>query len=135
MSSDASPWREEILKCMKPGAVTFAWDDGEVRTIRLRTRHWTPCNPHGNGLMRGSRNSPAKKGGLDPSALGSQAVNSGDCNSPTGIPAHCRRCPIQRPMSNVFAALRSGLRIAWYSLGDGLLCARRSIHLEKSRRS
>ena len=33
MSSDDSPWREEILKSMKPGAVTFAWDDGEVRTI------------------------------------------------------------------------------------------------------
>jgi hypothetical protein len=29
--SDA--WEPRILKSMKPGCVTFAWDDGEVRTI------------------------------------------------------------------------------------------------------
>jgi len=33
MSEKDTPWSEEILKSMKPGAVTFAWDDGEVRTI------------------------------------------------------------------------------------------------------
>jgi hypothetical protein len=33
MSSKDSPWSEEILNSMKPGAVTFAWDDGVVRTI------------------------------------------------------------------------------------------------------
>lgn len=29
--SDA--WEPRILDAMKPGCVTFAWDDGEVRTI------------------------------------------------------------------------------------------------------
>ncbi len=33
MSTDDSPWDKEILNSMKPGAVTFSWDDGEVRTI------------------------------------------------------------------------------------------------------
>ena len=33
MTSKDSPWSEEILNSMQPGAVTFAWDDGEVRTI------------------------------------------------------------------------------------------------------
>jgi len=32
MSND-SPWEKSILDAMEPGAVTFAWDDGEVRTI------------------------------------------------------------------------------------------------------
>lgn len=33
MSANDSPWDEAIIESMKPGAVTFAWDDGEVRTI------------------------------------------------------------------------------------------------------
>lgn len=33
MSANDSPWGEAIIENMKPGAVTFAWDDGEVRTI------------------------------------------------------------------------------------------------------
>ena len=31
--SEESPWEKRILDAMEPGAVTFAWDDGEVRTI------------------------------------------------------------------------------------------------------
>lgn len=31
--SDDSPWEQLILDSMEAGAVTFAWDDGEVRTI------------------------------------------------------------------------------------------------------
>jgi hypothetical protein len=33
MSAADSPWDEKILKSMKQGAVTFAWDDGEIRTV------------------------------------------------------------------------------------------------------
>ncbi|MBI4964047.1 MAG: hypothetical protein HY913_12280 [Desulfomonile tiedjei] len=33
MSEKEAPWSEDILNSMKPGAVTFAWDDGEIRTI------------------------------------------------------------------------------------------------------
>lgn len=33
MSTGDSPWDEKILNSMKEGAVTFAWDDGEVRTL------------------------------------------------------------------------------------------------------
>jgi hypothetical protein len=33
MFENDSPWGEAIITSMKPGAVTFAWDDGEVRTI------------------------------------------------------------------------------------------------------
>ncbi len=33
MSAEDSPWGEKVLMSMKPGAVTFAWDDDEVRTV------------------------------------------------------------------------------------------------------
>jgi hypothetical protein len=33
MSTGDSPWDEKILNSMKQGAVTFAWDDGEIRTV------------------------------------------------------------------------------------------------------
>jgi hypothetical protein len=33
MPANDSPWDEAIIERMQPGAVTFAWDDGEVRTI------------------------------------------------------------------------------------------------------
>lgn len=33
MSTVDSPWDEKVLNDMKQGAVTFAWDDGEIRTI------------------------------------------------------------------------------------------------------
>ncbi len=33
MSTGDSPWDKKILNSMKEGAVTFAWDDGEVRTL------------------------------------------------------------------------------------------------------
>jgi hypothetical protein len=33
MNTSDSPWDEKILAVMKPGAVTFSWDDGEIRTI------------------------------------------------------------------------------------------------------
>ncbi|MGO9570361.1 MAG: hypothetical protein ACLP5H_22750 [Desulfomonilaceae bacterium] len=33
MSTGDSPWDKEILDSMKRGAVTFGWDDGEVRTM------------------------------------------------------------------------------------------------------
>ncbi|MBI5250104.1 MAG: hypothetical protein HY912_11480 [Desulfomonile tiedjei] len=33
MSNSDSIWDPKILESMKPGAVTFAWDDGEIRTI------------------------------------------------------------------------------------------------------
>jgi hypothetical protein len=33
MGKGDSPWDEKILNSMKEGAVTFAWDDGEVRTL------------------------------------------------------------------------------------------------------
>ena len=29
-----SPWDKRVLDAMEPGAATFAWDDGEVRTIQ-----------------------------------------------------------------------------------------------------
>ncbi|HMK36317.1 MAG TPA: hypothetical protein VK463_14680 [Desulfomonilaceae bacterium] len=29
----ADAWDPKILESMKPGCVTFAWDDGEVRTV------------------------------------------------------------------------------------------------------
>jgi len=28
-----SPWDEKILAAMRPAAVTFGWDDGEIRTL------------------------------------------------------------------------------------------------------
>lgn len=34
MPANDSPWDQKILDSMKPGCVTFGWDDGEVRTIR-----------------------------------------------------------------------------------------------------
>lgn len=33
MSSNESPWDQRILDSMKPGCVTFGWDDGEIATI------------------------------------------------------------------------------------------------------
>jgi hypothetical protein len=33
MSSSDSTWDPKIINSMKPGAVTFSWDDGEIRTI------------------------------------------------------------------------------------------------------
>ena len=33
MSSSDSIWDQKILDSMRPGAVTFAWDDGEILTI------------------------------------------------------------------------------------------------------
>jgi hypothetical protein len=33
VSSEESPWGEDILSNMEDGCVTFAWDDGEIRTI------------------------------------------------------------------------------------------------------
>jgi len=33
MPKTESPWSDEILNSMKPGAVTFAWDDGRIETI------------------------------------------------------------------------------------------------------
>ncbi len=33
--AEATPWDKTILDKMEPGAVTFAWDDGEIRTISV----------------------------------------------------------------------------------------------------
>lgn len=33
MPQEDTPWDARILDKMKPGAVTFAWDDGEISTI------------------------------------------------------------------------------------------------------
>ncbi len=33
MSSTESPWSQEILDHVRPGFVTFAWDDGEIRNV------------------------------------------------------------------------------------------------------
>ncbi len=33
MSNCESTWDPKILADMKPGAVTFAWDDGEIQTV------------------------------------------------------------------------------------------------------
>lgn len=38
MASSDSPWEEKILNSMKTGAVTFAWDDDEVRTVATPDR-------------------------------------------------------------------------------------------------
>lgn len=34
MTPQDSSWDQRILDTMEPGSVTFAWDDGEVRTVR-----------------------------------------------------------------------------------------------------
>ena len=34
MTSPVATWEPRILDNMRPGAVTFAWDDGEIRTIQ-----------------------------------------------------------------------------------------------------
>lgn len=34
MSPEDNPWDVRILDQMEPGAVTFSWDDGEIRTIK-----------------------------------------------------------------------------------------------------
>jgi hypothetical protein len=34
MPDNKSVWDESILQSMKPGHVTFAWDDGEIRTVQ-----------------------------------------------------------------------------------------------------
>jgi hypothetical protein len=31
--TDSTVWDEKILGQMRPGAITFAWDDGEIQTI------------------------------------------------------------------------------------------------------
>lgn len=33
MADNASPWGEKILQSMKPGCVTFGWDDDTVITM------------------------------------------------------------------------------------------------------
>jgi hypothetical protein len=33
VSNSESTWDPKILADMKPGAVTFAWDDGEIQTV------------------------------------------------------------------------------------------------------
>jgi hypothetical protein len=33
MTTSDPAWDPEILESMKPGAVTFAWDDGEILTV------------------------------------------------------------------------------------------------------
>jgi hypothetical protein len=33
MADTESPWNESILSRMEPGAVTFAWDDEEIKTV------------------------------------------------------------------------------------------------------
>ncbi|MFZ5866754.1 MAG: hypothetical protein ACOYXY_12805 [Thermodesulfobacteriota bacterium] len=33
MGSQESPWGDKVLESMKPGCVTFSWDDDEVRTV------------------------------------------------------------------------------------------------------
>ena len=33
MASSESPWDQRILDSMKPGCVTFGWDDDEIVTI------------------------------------------------------------------------------------------------------
>lgn len=33
MTDSGSPWSDAILNSMKPGCVTFAWDDGEILTV------------------------------------------------------------------------------------------------------
>ncbi len=38
MGTGGSFWDEEIICSMKPGSVTFAWDDGEIRTIPVPPR-------------------------------------------------------------------------------------------------
>ena len=35
MPSEENPWGEDILGKMKDGCVTFAWDDGEIRTMEV----------------------------------------------------------------------------------------------------
>lgn len=38
MPPEDPPWDPRILESIEPGAVTFAWDDGEIRTIRAPER-------------------------------------------------------------------------------------------------